>query len=95
MSEFLRANVDYCNLLSYKLATRISVITEIFVERFVPRGSRTIDQMQQAARRCKQNIVEGSAAATTSKETEIASGLTANTRSCAGDCLPKNSAILR
>ena len=32
---------------------------------------RTIDQMIQAARSCKQNIVEGSAASITSKETEI------------------------
>lgn len=71
MSEFLHANGDYRTLLSYKLAAKISMITEIFVERFLQRGSRTIDQMQQAARSCKQNIVEGSAAAATSKETEI------------------------
>lgn len=58
-------------LLTYRLALKISVITEIFVERFLQRGSRTIDQMQQGARSCKQNIVEGSAAAPTSKETEI------------------------
>ena len=71
MSEFLHPNGDYRTLLSFQLAQKISVITEIFVERFLQRGSRTIDQMQQAARSCKQNIVEGSAAATTSKETEI------------------------
>lgn len=71
MGGFLHSNGDYRNLLCFKLAQRISVITEIFIERFVPRNSRTVDQMQQAARSCKQNIVERSAAATTSKETEI------------------------
>ena len=35
------------------------------------RGDRTVDQMVQAARSGKQNIIEGSKAATTSKETEI------------------------
>ena len=34
-------------------------------------GDRTVDQMTQAARSCKQNIAEGSAASGTSKETEI------------------------
>lgn len=62
---------DVRNLLVYQLALKISMITEIFVQRFLARGSRTIDQMQQAARSCKQNIVEGSQAASTSKETEI------------------------
>ena len=71
MNEFLNPNGDYHNLLCYQLALTICVITEIFVKRFVPRNSRTVDQMQQAARSCKQNIVEGSAAATTSRETEI------------------------
>lgn len=71
MGEFIHSNGDYRTLLTYRLALKISVITEIFVERFLQRGSRTIDQMQQAARSCKQNIVEGSAAAPTSKETEI------------------------
>ena len=71
MGEIVNHNGDVRNLLVYQLALKISVITEIFVERFLSRGSRTIDQMQQAARSCKQNIVEGSQAASTSKETEI------------------------
>lgn len=37
----------------------------------MPRFDRTIDQMVQAARSGKQNIVEGCAASATSKETEI------------------------
>lgn len=71
MTEFIHHNGDYRNLLSFRLAQKISVITEIFVKRFIRKGSRTIDQMQQAARSCKQNIVEGSSAAPTSKESEI------------------------
>ena len=43
----------------------------IFTQRFLSRGDRTIDQMVQAARSGKQNIVEGSEASATSKETEL------------------------
>jgi four helix bundle suffix protein len=46
-------------------------LTYRFCHRFLARGDRTIDQMVQAARSGKQNIVEGSKAATTSKEMEI------------------------
>ena len=46
-------------------------ITYRFCKRFLSKGDRTIDQMVQAARSGKQNIVEGSKAATTSKEMEI------------------------
>ncbi|HEY3566399.1 MAG TPA: four helix bundle suffix domain-containing protein [Thermoanaerobaculia bacterium] len=42
-----------------------------FCNSFVDRRSRTHDQMIQAARSGKQNILEGSMAAGTSKETEI------------------------
>jgi four helix bundle suffix protein len=45
--------------------------TIFFCDRFVDRRSRTHDQMVQAARSGKQNIVEGSMASATSKETEI------------------------
>ncbi|MDE6791844.1 MAG: four helix bundle suffix domain-containing protein [Muribaculaceae bacterium] len=69
--KFIIHNGDVRSLKVYRLATIVSVITEVFVDRFISRGSRTTDQMQQAARSCKQNIVEGSAAAPTSKETEI------------------------
>ncbi|MDE5874412.1 MAG: four helix bundle suffix domain-containing protein [Muribaculaceae bacterium] len=68
---FLKHNGDFRSLKVYKLSVIISVITEVFVERFIHSKSRTKDQMQQAARSCKQNIVEGSSAAMTSKETEI------------------------
>ena len=42
-----------------------------FCERFIDKRSRTHDQMVQAARSGKQNILEGSQASGTSKETEI------------------------
>jgi len=46
-------------------------LTFRFCARFLSKGDRTIDQMVQAARSGKQNIVEGSKAAGTSKEMEI------------------------
>ena len=42
-----------------------------FCDRFIDPRSRTHDQMVQAARSGKQNILEGSQASGTSKETEI------------------------
>ncbi|MFN6129900.1 MAG: four helix bundle suffix domain-containing protein [Planctomycetota bacterium] len=42
-----------------------------FCDRWIDKRSRTHDQMVQAARSGKQNIVEGSQASGTSKETEI------------------------
>ena len=46
-------------------------ITFRFAHKFLSQGDRTIDQMIQAARSGKKNILEGSKAARTSKETEI------------------------
>ena len=72
MSEgFLKKHGDVRNLLVYKVATMISMLTEYFVTGYISPKSRTVDQMQQAARSCKQNIVEGSEAALTSLGTEI------------------------
>lgn len=45
--------------------------TVYFCDRFIDKKSRTHDQMVQAARSGKQNILEGSQASGTSKETEI------------------------
>lgn len=62
----------YTNLLVYKKSEVIYHGTVLFCRRFLPaKGDRTVDQMTQAARSCKQNIAEGSAASGTSKETEI------------------------
>lgn len=62
---------DYQTLLSYQKTEVVYQITFRFCERFLRRGDRTIDQMIQAARSGKQNIIEGSKAATTSKQMEI------------------------
>jgi four helix bundle suffix protein len=62
---------DYQTLLSYQKAEVVYDITFRFAHKFLTRGDRTIDQMIQAARSGKQNILEGSKAGTTSKETEI------------------------
>lgn len=62
---------DYKTLLSYQKSAVVYQLTFRFCERFLKRNDRTIDQMVQAARSGKQNIIEGSKAATTSKEMEI------------------------
>lgn len=62
---------DYRTLLTYQKTEVIYEITFRFCKRFLQPGDRTRDQMVQAARSGKQNIIEGSKAAPTSKETEI------------------------
>jgi len=62
---------NYRKLLTYQKAEAIYDITYFFCKNFLQRFDRTVDQMVQAARSGKQNIVEGSAASATSKETEI------------------------
>lgn len=62
----------YKKLVVYHKSDVIYQGTVMFCRRFLPaHGDRTVDQMTQAARSCKQNIAEGSAASGTSKETEI------------------------
>ena len=58
-------------MLAYQKAVVVYDATVHFCERFIDRKSRTHDQMIQAARSGKQNILEGSDASGTSKETEI------------------------
>ena len=62
---------NYKKLLSYQKTEVIYEMTYYFCERFLQRGDRTIDQMIQAARSGKQNIIEGCAASATSQKTEI------------------------
>ncbi|MCC7390443.1 MAG: four helix bundle protein [Phycisphaerales bacterium] len=62
---------NYKELLSYQKAEVIYDITHRFCNRFLNHPDRTIDQMIQAARSGKQNIVEGSAASRTSTEMEL------------------------
>ncbi len=72
MSEaFLQQKGGYRRLRSYRAATIIYDITYYFATHFLQKGDRTVDQMIQAARSGKQNIAEGSEAATTSAETEM------------------------
>ena len=62
---------DYQTLLSFQKAEVVYDITFRFAHRYLSRGDRTVDQMIQSARSGKQNILEGSKAAQTSKEMEI------------------------
>ena len=68
---FLPAHGNYRELLSYQKAEVVYDVTFRFCQRFLSKGDRTVDQMVQAARSGKQNILEGSKASGTSKETEI------------------------
>ena len=69
--SFLPQGGGYEGLAVFKKATVIYDITFYFTQRFLTKSDRTIDQMVQAARSGKQNIAEGSAASTTSSETEL------------------------
>ena len=60
----------YRKLKSFQLAQLCFDITVRFVDLYIPRNSRTVDQMVQAARSGVQNIAEGSIASATSKRTE-------------------------
>ncbi len=62
---------DYQTLYSFQKAEVVYDITFRFAHRHLARGDRTIDQMIQSARSGKKNVLEGSKAALTSKETEI------------------------
>jgi four helix bundle suffix protein len=68
--QFLKHH-GYRDLYAYQKAEIIYDLTFHFCERFLKRGDRTIDQMVQAARSGKQNIIEGAKASATSKEMEI------------------------
>ena len=61
---------DYQTLHSFHKAEVVYDITFRFAHKHLARGDRTVDQMIQAARSGKKNILEGSKAALTSKETE-------------------------
>lgn len=69
--RFIPPHGGYKKLLSYQKAEIVYDATIYFCDHFIERRSRTHDQMVQAARSGKQNILEGSMAAGTSKETEI------------------------
>jgi len=68
---FIPPHGGYAGLLAYKKALIVFQGTCRFCERFLEKRDRTVDQMVQAARSGKQNIVEGSKISGTSKEAEI------------------------
>ena len=72
LETVLRKQTNWKNLWFYQKTVVLYQMTYVFTRRFLPAfGDRTVDQMVQAARSGKQNIIEGSMASATSKETEI------------------------
>ncbi len=70
-NDLIKLTGNYKSLLSYQKSDVIYQITYYFCSRYLSKGDRTVDQMIQAARSGKQNIIEGCAAAPTSSKTEI------------------------
>jgi len=74
MAEFeklIPKHGGYRKLKSFQIAQLVYDVTVRFCQRYIDRGSRTCDQMVQAARSGVQNIAEGSQASGTSKKTEL------------------------
>jgi four helix bundle suffix protein len=69
--QVLRKQPNWEGLYFYQKANVLYQLTFVFTKRFLKIGDRTIDQMVQAARSGKQNIVEGSADGVTSMEMEL------------------------
>lgn len=69
--RFIPPHGGYEDLLSFQKARIVYDGTVWFCTRYLERRDRTNDQMVQAARSGKQNILEGSQASGTSKATEI------------------------
>lgn len=68
MDGFLKITGDLSRWNIYRKAACVSDVTEMFIRRAFSYTTRTIDQMRQAARSCKQNIVEGITDSTVSME---------------------------
>ena len=69
--KLIRHPGNYRKLLSYQKTEVIFEMTYYFCHTYLQKGDRTVDQMVQAARSGKQNIVEGSADGVTSMEMEL------------------------
>lgn len=70
--QVLRNPANWKTLRFYNKTDALFQLTFIFCERFLPKyGDRTVDQMVQAARSGKQNIIEGSEDGKTSTEMEL------------------------
>jgi four helix bundle suffix protein len=71
-NKVLHDGVDWRRLRFYQKADTLYQMTYVFCKRFLPTyGDRTVDQMIQAARSGKQNIVEGIEDGKTSTEMEL------------------------
>jgi four helix bundle suffix protein len=68
---FIPPHGGYMDLVSYQKAVIVYDATVQFCARYIGKRDRTHDQMVQAARSGKQNIIEGSMASAVSKKTEI------------------------
>ena len=68
----LKNQTKWEDLFYYRKSLVLYQMTVVFCRRFLPKhGDRTVDQMVQAARSGKQNIVEGLADGVTSTEMEL------------------------
>ena len=68
----LKNQTKWEDLYYYRKSLVLYQMTVVFCRRFLPKyGDRTVDQMVQAARSGKQNIVEGLADGVTSTEMEL------------------------
>jgi four helix bundle suffix protein len=70
-TQIIRPRGDYQTLHSFQKAEVVYDLTFHFAHKYLARNDRTVDQMIQAARSGKKNLLEGSKAAVTSRETEI------------------------
>ena len=70
-SSFLPKRGNYQELKAFQKAEVVYDLTVRFARKYLSRGDRTVDQMVQAARSGKKNLLEGSKASKTSKEMEI------------------------
>jgi four helix bundle suffix protein len=68
---FIPKHGGYEKLVTFQKADIVFLGTKYFCEKYISKFDRTYDQMVQAARSGKMNILEGSMASGTSKETEI------------------------
>lgn len=69
--DFARPKTSYRKLYVYRKAEAVYDLTYFFLQGHIAKTDRTCDQMLQAARSGKQNIVEGRADAASSAEIEI------------------------
>ncbi len=69
--EFARPKTSYRTLRAFRKSEAIYDLTYHFLQTHISKSDRTYDQMLQAARSGKQNIVEGRADAAASAEIEI------------------------